>query len=268
MKVLAGIVMVFIIPASVCHGSEFHNHDYGVFLSVTDDLNQLKDFETIVIDAQYFTKREIDDFKSTGGKVYSYINIGSLEDFRDYYEAYKTLTLGEYDHWEEEYWIDVSDERWQGFLINELIPSLLQKDIDGFFVDNCDVYYQYQTEQILGGLSKIMRSLVDTNKAVLINGGDVFLDDYCSEVGRWDDVITGINQETVFSKILWDGDEFGVASQEDHEYFKEYIERYAKEGAEIYLLEYTRDKDLITSIKEYCGKQGFHYYISDSIELD
>ena len=241
---------------------------YGVFLSETEDLERLGAYDTIVIDAQFFTKEQIDAFRRGGDKtVYTYINIGSIEDFRDYFNTYRNLTLAPYDNWDEEYWIDVSDETWQSFIIDTLMPALSEKGIDGFFVDNCDVYYHYQTPEILDGLAKIMHALVKTGKAVLINGGDTFLDAYCDS-GRWSDVITGINQETVFSSILWDEDRFGTASEEDHGYFTDYIERYAELGADIYLLEYTEDKELIRQIEEYCDKNGFGFYISDSVELD
>lgn len=46
------------------------------------------------------------------------------------------------------------------------------------------------------------------------------------------------------------------------------FERYAEKGADICLLEYTRDKRLISEIRDYCQKHGFKYYISDSLELD
>lgn len=36
----------------------------------------------------------------------------------------------------------------------------------------------------------------------------------------------------------------------------------------VYLLEYTKDKKLISKIKKYCNNNKFKYYISDSIELD
>ena len=244
------IALLVIFSIAGC-STEAQNSDYGVFLSVTEDLDSLKGFKTVVIDAQYFSKEEINTFRAAGHKVYSYINVGSIENFRDYYSEYRDLTLGEYENWDEEFWIDVSDSRWQTFLIGSLIPSLLEKGIDGFFVDNCDVYYHYPT-----------------GKAVLINGGDAFLDAYCASGGQWKDVITGINQETVFSEILWDGDKFGTASREDREYFQDYIERYAEKGADICLLEYTRDKRLISEIRDYCQKHGFRYYISDSLELD
>ena len=261
-------IVLLLIFSTVGCGVKPQNTDYGVFLSVTDDIDSLNAYDTVVIDAQYFDKAEIDAFRAAGHTIYSYINVGSIENFRDYYSEYRDLTLGEYENWDEEFWIDVSDSRWQDFMIKEMIPSLLEKDIDGFFVDNCDVYYQYPEEQILDGLTVIMRSLVDTGKAVLINGGDAYLDVYCRGGGQWNDVITGINQETVFSKILWDQDCFDTAAQKDRAYFQDYIERYAAKGADIYLLEYTRDNSLTREIREYCRKNRFHYYISDSLELD
>ena len=244
------------------------DYKYGVFLSVTSDLEQLSDYKTVVIDAQYFSKEEIDSFKSKGHKVYSYINVGSIEDFRSYFNEYKDLTLGKYENWDEEYWVDVSDPKWQSFMKDEMIPSLLAKDIDGFFVDNCDVYYHYPKAKILDGLAEILHAMTVTQKAVLINGGDTFLDAYCNGGGAWDHVCTGINQETVFSRIIWDKNKFGTAKKADKKYFKSYIERYAKKGADIYLLEYTTDRKLVSTIRKYCKKKKFGYYISDSIELD
>ena len=241
---------------------------YGVFLSVEKNIDKLRDYEIVVIDAQHFKKEEIEAFKARGHKVYSYINIGSLENFRSYYKQYKSLKLGKYEHWDEEIWINVADKKWQDFIVEKLMPSLLDKGIDGFFVDNCDVYYHYKKKAIMDGLTVMMKSLVATGKKVLINGGDCYLDAYCKSGGKWSDVITGINQETVFSKIIWNKNKFGTASNKDHKYFTSYIERYAKKGADIYLLEYTRDKKLISKIKAYCKKKGFGYYVSDSVELD
>ena len=262
------LIAVPLILGTACNRTTEEIKYYGVFLSVEENLSSLSDYEIVVIDAQFFTKQEISDFRSQGHKVFSYINIGSLEDWSPYYEEYKDLALGNYEHWDEEVWIDVSDIRWQNFITEELIPELTDKGIDGFFVDNCDVYYNYQTQDILDGLTNMMKTMVSTGKAVLINGGDCYLDAYCASGGNWNDVITGINQESVFSAILWDKDRFGKASEEDTEYFMDYIERYGKLGADIYLLEYTTDSRLKHKIDRYCAEKGYSYYISDSLELD
>ena len=121
--------------------AESQTADYGVFLSVTEDLSALRDYKTVVIDAQYFSGAEIDAFRADGHTVYSYLTVGSLENFRDYYATYAPLTLGAYEHWDEERWIDVADQRWQRFLTETLIPALLEKHIDGFFVDNLSLIH-------------------------------------------------------------------------------------------------------------------------------
>ncbi|MCR5619698.1 MAG: endo alpha-1,4 polygalactosaminidase [Lachnospiraceae bacterium] len=246
---------------------------YGVFLDYDGNLSELDDYNYIVIDAQYHSRDEIVDFTYGYQKyVYSYINIGSLEDFRDYYNDYADLTLGDYENWDGEEWIDVSDERWQNFILNELAPELLAKGINGFFVDNCDVYYNYPTEDILNGLAVIMKGLKGMGCDVIINGGDAFLDAYCASMGSWTDVITGINQESVFSYIDWDTGALTRASEEDKEYFLDYIERYGDKGAYIFLLEYVDDipenRTLSSAVANYCIDHDYLYYISDSIDLD
>ena len=262
------LLFTLCLPLAGCGAVPEEPKDYGVFLSVTEDLGRLAQYKTAVIDAQYFTAEEIGAFRGGGHTVYTYLNVGSLETFRGYYETFRDLTLAPYENWDGEYWVDVSDGRWQAFITEALLPALLEKGVDGFFVDNCDVYYQYPTQPVLEGLSAILRALRATGKAVLLNGGDVYLDAYCAAGGRWQDVITGINQETVFTRILWDGDRFGRAAKEDRAYFTDYIERYAALGAEIYLLEYTRSAALKAEIYEYCEKNGFACCISDSVELD
>ena len=257
---MTGTVGAETVPAFRC--------PFGVILNVCDDLEQFADYETIVIDAQYYTREQINSFRGKGHKVYSYINIGSLENFRDYYEDYKDLALGAYEHWEEEVWVDVSSPRWQDLILKKVAVWLLDKEIDGFFVDNCDVYYVYPRPEILEGLSLIMKSLVQTGKKVIINSGDTFMDAYCEQGGKWSDVITGIAQESVISTILWDENAFGRAEPEDREYFESYIGRYGSQGADIYLIEYTTDEELIREIDEFCKEHNYLYYVSDSIELD
>ena len=267
-KKTAILILAVLVMLAVCAGAETPLHPYGVFLSVTENLAQFADYETVVIDAQYFSKEEIGDFRKNGHQVFTYINIGSLETFRDYYDEYRDLSLGAYEHWEEEVWVDVSQQRWQDLILKEIVPGLLEKNVDGFFVDNCDVYYVHPKEEILDGLAVIMKGLMQTGRKVVINGGDTFLDAYCERKGTWNEVITGINQESVFSAILWDEEAFGTAEDEDREYFISYVTRYGSQGADICLLEYTTDNELIETIDRFCREHNYLYYVSDSVELD
>ncbi|MBP3277506.1 MAG: endo alpha-1,4 polygalactosaminidase, partial [Butyrivibrio sp.] len=177
-------------------------------MSYEGDLDRLSKYDTVVIDAQYFEAADIAEFRNEGHKVYSYINVGSLENFRDYYAEYQDLTLDVYENWEDEKWVDATSESWQSFILDELTPSLLAKNIDGFFVDNCDVYYMYPDDEMLDGIATIMNGLVATVKEVIMNGGDAFIEGYTENGGNYREVITGINQESVFTRIDWEKGSF------------------------------------------------------------
>lgn len=242
--------------------------DYGVFLGAeADDLESFLPYRTVVLDAQYFTAEQIAALKDGGRTVYSYLNIGSIEDFRPYYGEYRDLTLGDYENWEEERWIDVSSARWEAFLTRTLAPALLAKGIDGFFVDNCDVYYHYPTEPIFDGVTRLLRALKATGAYICVNGGDEFIMTYLERKGTLADIIDAVDQETVFSRIEWDTNTFSANDAEEREYFQNYVETVAANGADVYLLEYTKNKALIGTIDAYCKEKGFRYYVSESVEL-
>lgn len=241
---------------------------YGVFLGLDpEDISRTEAYDTIVIDAQYFTEEEISSLHEKGKTVYTYLNVGSIEEFRDYYKDYSYLSIGFYENWEDEHWIAVSDPSWIEFM-DELSESLAAKGVDGFFVDNLDVYYVYPEKTIYDGLYTIMDNLSKTGKEIIVNGGDRYVTEYLHKKGKSPSVISGVNQETVFSKIYFDEDKFGRADEEDEEYFKEYIEECHDYGLDIYLLEYTTDPDIIDMIDKYCKEHNYLYYISDSLELE
>lgn len=240
---------------------------YGVFLSIdNEEMNKLEGFDEVVIDAQYFEKEDIDLLHSKGKIVYSYINLGSLENFRDYYDTYKSLIIKDYENWEEEGWVDVSNTRWINFM-KSLSKDLMSKGIDGFFVDNTDIYYIKKTTRIFNAVTTILKDFMSYNKEVIINGGDEYILEY-SKKNDVRDIATAINQETVFSKIDFENNRLLTQSKEDREYYQSYIEEAYSKGLHIYLLEYTTDSLLIERIKEYSSNNHFNYYISDSIELD
>ena len=99
----------------------FKSGAYGVYIG-QDDFKKLKkkarNKKTIVIEGQSFTKKQIKALKKGGRKVYSYLNVGSVETYRPYFKQFKDYCLKQYEHWEDEYWIDVSKKKWQDFIVD------------------------------------------------------------------------------------------------------------------------------------------------------
>lgn len=270
-KVLALIFVIVLISGYFLikdsNTSTFEENDYGVFLNAdASSLKQLKNYDLIVIDAQYFTKSDIELLHQNGTKVYTYLNIGSIENFREYYTSYEKLTIGRYEHWDEEKWVDVADPDWQKFM-KQLSQELFEKGVDGFFIDNCDVYYYAPRESIFEGLTAILQNIMTFDKAVIINGGDTYVTEYSERYGAIDHIMTGVNQESVWSAIDFDKGTFYEQTKETRDYYCNYLEACQADGMDVYLLEYTTDKKLIQKIKKYCNEHDFHFYISNSLEL-
>ena len=249
------------------YGKTLEKNDYGVFLNAdASSLERFKKYDLIVIDAQYFTKKDIESLHQNGTKVYTYLNIGSVENFREYYKTYEKFTIGKYEHWDEEKWVDVSVPAWQKF-IEQLSKKLFEKGVDGFFIDNCDVYYYAPRKSIFEGLTAILQNIMTLKKAVIINGGDTYVTEYRERYGAVDHIMTGVNQESVWSGIDFDKGTFNEQTSDTREYYSKYLEACKADGMEVYLLEYTTDEKLIQKIKKYCKEKNFHFYISNSLEL-
>ena len=149
----------------------------------------------------------------------------------------------------------------------------MRKGIDGFFVDNCDVYHYRRSRRIFDGLSEVLRRLSGYGLEVLINGGDEYATAALEEYGSIAGLFSGVNQETVFTRINFDKlnfetGAFGRSREEDRQYFLSYLEKMEGAGAKIRLLEYTRDADLAREIERFCGARGWECFISGSVELD
>lgn len=174
-----------------------------------------------------------------------------------------------YDNWEDEFWIDVSDIDWQEFIAVTLANELLEKGIDGFWVDdNTDVYGQFDEEEIYRGVEAILKTWMSYGKPVIINGGDLFVSTYLQQHQHVDDILTSVNQETVFSEIDFEETTLGTQTKENRQYFLNYLNRIEEEGKDVFLLEYTIKRHIVEEIHDYVIGRGWRYYVSDSIELD
>ena len=99
---------------------------WRIFKLDSSQIKKLYGYRLVVIDAQYFSAKDIRTLHKKGVKVYTYLNVGSIENFRDYYKKYEYLTIGTYENWEEEKWVDVSNKDWQKFM-GKLSKKLLKK---------------------------------------------------------------------------------------------------------------------------------------------
>ncbi len=241
--------------------------DYGVFLGINgDEIARLRGYKTVVIEPSEFQADQIQALHKAGTSVYGYLNIGAIEEYRPYFNQYREITLSVYENWEDEQWVDVSSLLWQDFIIKNLGKKYAELGLDGFFLDNVDVYYHYPTEEIYQGLINILQGLKTYNIPLILNRGDTFVL-RCLDEGIAMSLFDGINQETVFTSIDFDHGRYGKHFEEETSYFQDYLSKVRSAGLSVFLLEYRADKTLSKTIDAYCKENGCRWYNAPDLEL-
>ena len=260
-------VLVLILSTALLSACSDDSSDgaekYVVLIGEDSDItDKLSDIDLLVIDAEYFSQNDIARLRENGiREIFSYINIGSIESFRSYDTDFEKYTLGAYENWPEEKWINVSAPEWQACTASR-VDSLVQKGVDGFFVDNTDVYYNYPQECIYDGILTILDYMDHTGGKILINGGDSFVKKYLTTEKNV--LIDGVNQENVFTAYDFSKDVYTKSDQSTREYYTEYLDLAMSHGCTAYTLEYATNPAIRRQAAAYAGKHG---YISDNIGL-
>ena len=252
--------------------------DFGVFLGLEDNskMSTLMNYKRVAIELDEFSSNNIQKLRNKHIEVYAYLSVGSLEKYRDYYNEFKDYTFYDYDNWDDERWMDVSQTSWQNKM-SELATEFRNKGATGLFLDNFDVYYiacdEYKgsksfTEGIYNGCHKILENLSRSGLSLLINSGTMFLERLNTEKDSLIDEVDWYAQETVFSSIVdYDNDIFGKQDKEEQDYCFSMI-KMMRPHSNVLLIEYTKDNDLVREIKEYANANKVHYYISSRVNLD
>jgi cysteinyl-tRNA synthetase len=111
-------------------------------------------FKVFVIDADpglgpAFSAVQIATLKAGGARVLSYLNLGSCETFRTYWNtvpagfvscgANTAAQLGFYSGESDEYWMNPANADYQNLLVNYVAPRLAAAGVDGFMLDNFEI---------------------------------------------------------------------------------------------------------------------------------
>jgi hypothetical protein len=204
-----------------------------------------------------------------GIRVYTYFNIGSIEEFRPYYKDFQSLALGPYGGWDDERWINIAAPAWRQYLVRVLARDLAQKGVDGFFIDNTDLYYYYPEEDIYEGILGTMEQLEEKyGLPLIINGGDVFMKEALDRKAL-PAIVQGVNQESVFTLPDLRTGLFGRQSEETSRYYQSCLGRCKAAGLDVFITEYLKgDAALRKQILDYCEQNGFTVFFAGSLALD
>lgn len=207
---------------------------------------------------------------SRGVWVYGYLNAGALESGRSYYSQYKHLRIAPYDGWDGEFWVDVTDVKWQNHLLAEA-KKIKATGAIGLYLDNTDIYYMCSegfkdpmrkvpsAQAVYTALSNVILKIHSLGLIVMPNGGDVFVRKF---VRSHPNIIKTVNQEGVLYQ------DKKRQSAADTKYYTDYLDWCRKKDIYCRGIEYPKTKAQAVHAQLYYKKHKWQgCYISGHKEL-
>ena len=238
--------------------------------SVAATLDKCAQNDLAVIDLDGVSQSVITAARNRGVQIYGYLNAGSLESERSYYEKFKSIRLAAYDGWPGEYWVDVTNTAWKTHLIEEA-RKMKAMGATGLYLDNTDILYMveagFQEERtslirtaptagnVYKALSDVVKQLENTVGIVVMpNGGDIF-------VRRFVKDNPGLLKTVVQESVLYDGNKRQPSSET--KYYTEYLDWCISQGIYVRGIEYTTSSTNAQTCQNYYKDHGWQeLYIS------
>jgi cysteinyl-tRNA synthetase len=230
-------------------------------------IEELAKFDLVDLDADpglpgAYSIDDIRSLRERGVIVVSYLNLGTIEDFRIYEPQLRRYRLGENAHWPGEHWLDVSQPPVQGFLVEKVAAGLVAQGVDGFFLDNLDVLLEYRSEAMRQGMVALVVRLRETYPDHLLIGQNALylMDEELPDGRSFWQLLDALSVEETYSRYV-DGEYEPVRRRtvrDSEDELTDLLER----GLPILTLDYTVDEDEIAEIAERSRDHGFVPYIS------
>lgn len=231
-------------------------------------ISDLRKFDLAILDAD--AHPDLTALKSTNTILIGYVSLGEVGDYRWYWPSIseKPWILGKNPNWNSRM-IDVRASEWHDWLIDKIIPRVLEEGFDGLFldtIDNAEYLEKYHPGKKYPGAQKAMIHLIKSIRRhfpeifIVANRGFAILDG----IGA---VIDGVVAESIFTNINFTPDDsFGARSEQDYmPVIEQLLRAKRKYNLTVFTLDYVDAKNNadIRAVLHQSRRFGFKPYISD-----
>jgi len=120
-------------------------------------------FDLVVVDGESAAARKVAAIKrSSDGLVLAYLDVGTIESYRGWYNAAKPFRLDYWGDWGEWY-ANVNAGGFRSLILRRVAPAMLSKGFDGLFLDNTDMTETHPVQKpgmltLVAWLSRLVRA--------------------------------------------------------------------------------------------------------------
>lgn len=215
------------------------------------------DYEYVILEADLYTKADIDIIKKKNKKVLCYISLGEVNQNASYYKDLKGVVKSKNHIWNS-YHLNLSYKKTKEVL-NKVIKNRMSKGFDGLFLDNIDSYtvhgYQYQySSYLFSYLKQIKKNYSDIY--LMQNAGLSLLD-------NTNEYINALAVESVASNYDFSKSKYQLREASDFQKQKRELESIEKKyKKEVIVIEYANDKALYSQIKSRLKNTNWNCYVA------
>lgn len=234
------------------------------------DVTELQKYRVSIISPEADLTRI--NMNQPGKKIFGYLSIGEIAPDASYVND--AMRMGFDMQYKNQTWgshlMDVSDPRWQNYIVDNLARQISSKGFQGFFLDTVD------SHQILARGSESRKKSLEDGIVTIVNrlnerypNMDILLNRGFDVWQRVAGSIDGVLAESLFHTYDFATGKYGPTSKGDQEWLLGKLKSIQQGGVPIYVIDYAlpEQRDSIQRLYERYEGLGFNLCVSN-VELD
>jgi len=262
------ILLVLVMTFARCKSTnsslnKYNSSPFGVsYAKIT--ASQAQQYKLLILESDLYNRAEIMQLKSGGAKIFGYLSLGEVSSYKWYFPLLQKIGfLGKNENWGS-FYLDFSDSKTKQILLDQVLPEIVAKGVDGIFLDTVDAVapytdrkkYQPQMVKIISEIKQRYRKLN------IIQNSGLFL------LPKTHSFIDAVLVEDVISEYNFSTRSYSLRPQHEYSERLNFITDSVSEfNVPVFLLEFAHKESLRDSISSVLDTQGFPYFIS-TISLD
>lgn len=263
---VAYLFLIFIlaaVPRAAVAESPAAPFSIAFFYAPNPPLDELKIFDLVVVDPDT-TGILPQAYNSSRSQLFAYLSVGEADPARAWYSRIKPgWLIADNDTWKSKV-VDLSNQEWRAFFLDEIFEPLWETGYRGFFLDTLDSYRLVKDKGLHSGLESGLVEIIREIKRrhpearLIMNRGFEVLEQVKGAA-------FAVASESLFQNFNPVTGEYGVVAEQDRQWLLQKFAEVQKSGLPVISIDYVApgNRDLARKTAARIRELGFIPWVTD-----